>query len=476
MSIADSTQSAPQAILNPGALPGDPLYGGGTDAGAPGPGWQLSPEPFALSADQHDKLLRLGALLHRFMRAIDLLYRQSRNENLPVPAWVGDLYDRGKPDALIQFARNNRFKNRLPLVIRPDLMLNEQQDWALTEIDAVPGGIGFTSALNHAYRQSGFAVLEADGGMPRAFVDMLKAGVPDVPEPQIAIVLSDEAADYRREMDWLVGHIREFYPRMALVHPRDIDLVRDRLVFEEAGESRPIDLIYRFFELFDLPNIPKMELIQYAVKKGLAACTPPFKPHLEEKLSLALLHHPGLRDFWRSELGEADFEQLKAWVPRGWVMDPAPLPPHAVIPDLAPGGSVVQDYRQLKTLSQKGRELVIKPSGFSELAWGSRGVTIGHDHSADAWGDQVDAALAAFAHTPHVLQQFVPATAHPLRRLDLETGQITEFKARTRLCPYYFVIGDEVRLAGVLATSTPADKKLIHGMKDAVLAPAMVAD
>ena len=42
---------------------------------------------------------------------------------------------------------------------------------------------------------------------------------------------------------------------------------------------------------------------------------------------------------------------------------------------------------------------------------------------------------------------------------------------RVRLCPYYFVIGDETRLGGILATVAPADKRLIHGMSDAIMAP-----
>ena len=48
-------------------------------------------------------------------------------------------------------------------------------------------------------------------------------------------------------------------------------------------------------------------------------------------------------------------------------------------------------------------------------------------------------------------------------------------KSRVRLCPYYFVHGDgdsaRAELGGVLATICPADKKIVHGMKDAILAP-----
>ncbi|HEY9687187.1 MAG TPA: hypothetical protein V6C52_09450 [Coleofasciculaceae cyanobacterium] len=482
-----SVFSSPSAqSLDLTCLPKTPLYGG---AEATGIGWQLSPTQFALTQAQVEQLHRLGELLNRFVQAVDNLYRQSRNPNLPVPGWVADLYDQGKPEDLLKFSQMKRMKSQLPLVLRPDLLLRED-GWTLCEIDAVPGGIGFTSALNRFYRSNGLPVIEAEGGMPGAFLAMLKALVPEKDDPVIAIVLSDEAADYRAEMAWLVETLRQGtdlaapYENIALIHPKDVDLVRDRLVFTDpvSGKEKAIDLIYRFFELFDLPNIPKMELIQYAVKKGFVKCTPPFKPQVEEKLSLALLHHPVLAGFWRQELGEEGFEQLKQWVPQGWILDPTPLPPQAIIPDLTLSARPVQDFRALKQASQKERELVVKPSGFSELGWGSRGVTIGHDYSAEDWAARLETALNSFGKTPYILQQFVPSGIQTVERLELSTsanGEVTAsaatpFKARTRLCPYYFVKDGKAELAGVLATSTPADKKLIHGMKDAVLAPCRV--
>jgi hypothetical protein len=49
-------------------------------------------------------------------------------------------------------------------------------------------------------------------------------------------------------------------------------------------------------------------------------------------------------------------------------------------------------------------------------------------------------------------------------------------KGRVRLCPYYFVTEGRVALRGALATIVPADKKLLHGMRDAILAPTRVAE
>jgi hypothetical protein len=47
-------------------------------------------------------------------------------------------------------------------------------------------------------------------------------------------------------------------------------------------------------------------------------------------------------------------------------------------------------------------------------------------------------------------------------------------RGRARLCPYYFLIDGKAHLRGALATICPADKKLLHGMKDAIMVPTAV--
>ena len=48
-------------------------------------------------------------------------------------------------------------------------------------------------------------------------------------------------------------------------------------------------------------------------------------------------------------------------------------------------------------------------------------------------------------------------------------------QSRVRLCVYYFAAEEGVRLGGVLATACPKDKKIIHGMVDAVMCPCAVS-
>jgi hypothetical protein len=54
----------------------------------------------------------------------------------------------------------------------------------------------------------------------------------------------------------------------------------------------------------------------------------------------------------------------------------------------------------LKTLSQKERDLILKVSGFSENAWGARGVFLGSDLSQADWSAAVDDALKNFETSP----------------------------------------------------------------------------
>ncbi len=213
----------------------------------------------------------------------------------------------------------------------------------------------------------------------------------------------------------------------------------------------------------------------YSAKKGKVVVTPPYKPWMEEKLALALLHHPGLEPFWSQSLGHETFTVLLDLVPHTWILDPRPLPPSAIIPNLRFNDHAVSDWRELATGTQKQRQYVLKPSGFSPLAWGSRGVVIGHDLPKSEWVVALEEALAQFKKTPSVLQDFHKGRQYDLTYYDEITGECRPMPSRVRLSPYYFVVENEAKLAGILATACPKDKKVIHGMRDAIMAPCTQA-
>src|SRR5947207_14228710 len=61
-----------------------------------------------------------------------------------------------------------------------------------------------------------------------------------------------------------------------------------RVVAAENYEPQDGRAVYRFFELFDLPNIPGIENTLRANAEGQITITPQIKPYLEEKMWLAL--------------------------------------------------------------------------------------------------------------------------------------------------------------------------------------------
>ena len=436
--------------------------------------WRTSPEPFRIAPATLARLESLGSDLLAFYRVLSGLY--TRSVRGTIPGFLAEYLDRGKPEAIVKLARQNRFKADVPQVIRPDLILTDD-GFAAAEFDSVPGGMGFVDALAQTYCQLGFDTVGGSDGMADGFAAML-AATAATEHPRVAIVVSEESADYRAELTWLANRLHARGIADAHVcKPQDVIFTEEALFLRhEDGREDRIDVIYRNFELFDLFNIPKHELILYAARHNRVKITPPPKAQLEEKSAFALFHHPALEPIWRKELGADVYARLSAVIPQTWILDPRPVPPHASITGLTVGGAPIADWLQLEALGKGDRDYVVKPSGFSELAWGSRGVRVANDLTREEWHDALVEGLAAFDRTPHILQRFRKGRRVRVDYYDAANDGVRSMDGRVRLCPYYFVVGDETRLGGILATVAPADKRLIHGMTDAIMAPCIVAE
>ena len=482
--------------------------------------WQLSPEAWPLRREEVAQLEQIGAACLEFHQALETLYLRSaggknllRNKPLVAP-WVAEYLDRGKPPGLVQHARDGRLRGVFSPVLRPDLLLTDH-GFALTELDSVPGGIGLTAFLNRLYSGEGpspgsqgpgssdptlnldpptldpapaaGAVLGAGDAMVEDFYRSLAALVPAKRAPVIALLVSEEASTYRPEMAWLARELQKQGRRVCCLRPEDVFPLGGALFYDVEGTPEKIDVIYRFFELFDLGNIGTAPYFLEAWNDGEVVIAPPMRPFQEEKLALALFHHHLLQDFWSENIGSRSLKLLRQLIPMSWVMDPTPLPPGAVLDGPRVGGRALADWHQLAQASQKERDLIIKISGFHETAWGARSVVLGSDCSREEWQAGIERALRLAPANLHVLQEYQKPrrVRHPVYRPSPADGAgmaaaapvaIAKEEGRLRLCPYYFVTGGGVRLAGALATFCPPDKKIIHGMQDAVLLPCRVTD
>lgn len=408
--------------------------------------WRVSPAPFYLGKEMARDLENLGRVLLQFNKAVNRLYRLSIEGKQP--AWVAEWLDQGKPADLIAVQRSHAMKNEFPRVIRPDLLITDG-GLSVTELDSVPGGIGLTAWLNQTYSKMGFQVIGGNDGMLGGFASIFGDA------PNVDIIVSEEAATYRPEMEWVAEQIGGDRFKIRDANYKD---------FKDGGAA------YRFFELFDVANVPNATILFARAQEKTTRLTPPPKTIFEEKMLFALLWNRNLREFWRQELGEGFFNRMLRLVPYSWMVDPSPMPPQGAIPELN-----LTDWNQLKTLSQKERELILKVSGFSPKAWGARGVYLGNDLSHAEWSEAVDGAISSFGTSPHILQRYRKPSLVDFQWFDFQKQEVVLMPGRVRLCPYYFVSGEgdaaRANLSGILATVCPADKKIIHGMTDAVFAP-----
>src|SRR5882762_10296008 len=160
--------------------------------------WLLSPGAFPIDGKSLADLEQLGHRLFVFQRACNQLYQLSVKGKQP--EWVARYLDAGKPKELIEFSRRKEIRDDLPRVIRPDLILTDN-GYIIAEIDSVPGGIGLTGWLNQTYSKFDNDIVGGADGMLDGFATVLPNGAD--------IVISEESATYRPEMEWLAARLKE---------------------------------------------------------------------------------------------------------------------------------------------------------------------------------------------------------------------------------------------------------------------------
>ena len=208
---------------------------------------------FRSRKDFERELDQLGHRLFVFQRACNQLYQLSVKGKQP--AWVARYLDAGKPAELIEFSRQKQFRDDLPRVIRPDLVLTEE-GYTIAEIDSVPGGIGLTAWLNQTYSAFDKEIVGGAEGMLEGFQTVLPKGGD--------IVIAEESATYRPEMEWIVARLKDRTTTLQTSNGSDPGYSW-RVVPAENYEPQDGRDVYRFFELFDLPNIPNIDKTLRAV-------------------------------------------------------------------------------------------------------------------------------------------------------------------------------------------------------------------
>ena len=406
--------------------------------------WLFSPEPFFLSKKQSLEIQSLGKTLFSFQGACEKIYFQSVKETLPF--WISRLLDGGKPNWLLETGKKNSSKF---LLLRPDLLLTKE-GFVMTELDSVPGGMGITAYLMKQFSSAGFDL----GISPQAIQYGMHSFLPKGGE----IWISQEAGEYKKEMEWLIQEMNHLFP--------------DSLCFVLNAESASIKnslAVYRFFELFDWESVPEIQKLAELSSSGKIKMPLPLKAFWEEKLWFALFSCPQLQKIWKENLRVNHLSRLQKIIPFSWLLaDFNPSSPWAVLPKLE-----TQSWQEVAEFGRSKRHLVLKRSGFHPEAWGGKSVFIGHDLSVKEWKEKIYQALKESETSPWLMQEYQDAkiVEHPYYASD---GKEKILEGRVRICPYYFY-GEEgqILLGGALATIVSKEKKKIHGMSDSILVPCV---
>ncbi len=416
--------------------------------------FRISPEPFQLTPQQAAEIKYMGTQLYSFYRAMDALYYLSREGE--APPFIAHYLDAGKPGWLIELAQLKAFRGQTPLIMRPDLLLTPQ-GWRAAELDSVPGSMGLLAFFEQIYADWPLLGAAATASSMAAALLTLTND-----NGQIAIVISQECGGYHAETAWLSRQWREQGYNIPTLDPEQLQITNGQV----RWLGHRLHVIYRFFELFDLDNVPGAKDLLYLAAQEKIKITPPPKPHLEEKMWFAFLHHPDLQPYWQQLLGDETLAYLQQLLPPTWL-----LCRDAVAFAGGPCGSLAG----LKRTSRRQRSFVLKPSGFSPLAWGGHGYSRGKDYTTGRWAQAIDRYVAQSHVQPYIIQKYQSSEPLTVRHYDASNNNIATFQGKMRLCPYYFLIGEQVRLSGALATVVPLSKPVIHGMTEAVMMPTAVS-
>ena len=394
--------------------------------------WRVSPEPFPLLAQDGAAIESLGNDLLAFTKALNALYLRSARGT--APAYIAEELDRGKPEQIVKLARQNRFKQDIPRVIRPDLILTDD-GYVASELDSVRAG--WASPVRSRARTARSAPTASAGRTASRGASRGDASLASVPRPTVAVVVSQESADYRPEMTWLASRINALDVAEAIVcGPQDIVFTEEALFVRRAdGREAKIDVLYRNFELFDLLNVPKQELVMYAARHN------------------RVQHHAAAEGAPRGEVGvravppSGSASVLAREFGRARRRTAARIFPYV---DRRPAAAAVARSRRRSARRRKaGARLVAARRARQERARlraqavGVQRARMGlarregrDDLTREEWRAALAEAQRSFPKTPYILQRFHKGKRVRVPFLSTSSGEIKEMDGRVRLCPY----------------------------------------
>lgn len=149
----------------------------------------------------------------------------------------------------------------------------------------------------------------------------------------------------------------------------------------------------------------------------------------------ALLRLRPLRDHWERELRRSAVQNLLQVLPTAWLLDPAPIPPGAVIPGLG-----LPSWSELAALRDSRRVFILASVD------GDASPVILDDSLPEAeWRQSLDAGLHAAAINPRILTELTPTPY-----------------GEKNILSFYSKTGSRVNWLGALALTNDGSRDQLH--------------
>lgn len=406
--------------------------------------FRLSPEPLRLRRTGFDaegnfrkgdeKVQILGPILCEFFHlVVELYYKDER---------VRELLDRGKPEVYKKFVKPEY------LFLRPDLILTPVEkngkitsSFFVCEIETSPFGLGLAEMLNRAYCNAGFETIVAE--------DKLQEYLKSYTSTNGIIACSNKCIANFEQLRSLSNYA--FGKQWSTV---------------KIDENLPkANSIYRAFYLSEISSD---ENVKKLIEDDNNHFLPSLTPQFEEKAILTFIWDKRFEDYFRTQMGLANFEFLREILPPAWIVGEEQY----FSPGL-PGG--INSTADLAGLGQGKRKWVLKQSGFGEHSSWGQGVTFLHIDTRTKIEEKLKEACTS-KDVLYICQEFIDGVKRkvkffpetPEEILQAGNDEYLTMNARVRLCLYYANMGKNVGdiIAGFVACRN--DSIYIHGTSNAV--------
>lgn len=376
--------------------------------------FRVSPSPLKITCQQEKELFDLGIIICAYMKAIIRLYHTNEIAK--------NILDKGKSDIFLK-AQEPRY-----LFLRPDLILTPN-GFKICELETSPFGLALAEILNRGYNDCNYDTIIPKGS--------LKNFITSVTPPNGTIAYSNRVKAFQGQLNFLAQQIFS-------------DEHRNWNCCIVNEEFQPTENIYRAFYSSDYITEKSIKTLIH----NSPVLIPTLTPQFEEKAILSFIWDIRFLDYFKKELGMAEYHYLRKLIPPSWI-----LGEETNFELGMPSG--ISNSLELANLSKGKRKFVLKKSGDS--SWGE-GITFLHKVSHEKASERLETAQNI--DSLYILQEFYEG-----KKVDIKYfagKEILNMKAKIRITPYYSFFGKNIgKMVAIKATACESTD-YIHGATNSV--------